>query len=75
MLTIFHNIADETISYQSNMILYTQLATLFEMGLVQRIGPLEKLDEVKCRCKVNLDYIEKISRSVQFDIHSFLLHG
>jgi origin recognition complex subunit 5 len=75
MLAIFNNIVDSDVLSQCNMYLYTQLATLFEMGLIHRIGPLDKIDEVKCRCRVNLDYIEKISKSLQFDIHSFLLHG
>lgn len=75
MLAIFHNIVDsEEISSQCHMNLYTQLATLFDMGLIQRIGPLERLDEVKCRCQVSLEYIEQISKSLQFDIQSYLLH-
>jgi Origin recognition complex (ORC) subunit 5 C-terminus len=57
------------------MQVWTHLATLIQIGYIQRIGPYDKLDEIKLRCQCNLEYVEKLSRSVQFDIHAYLIEG
>lgn len=75
LLAIFYNISDDVVATQSFMQIWTHLSTLIDLGYLQRIGTLDKLDEVKCRCHVNLDYVEKLAKSVQFDIHAFLLEG
>lgn len=75
LLAIFYNISDDIVALQSNVQVWTHIASLVDLGFLQRIGSSDKLDEIKLRCHINLEYVEKLSKSIHFDIHAYLIEG
>ena len=51
-----------------------QVTLLVQLGLLERCHLMEKLDEIKLRCLANYDLIEKIAKSIKFDLKMYLIH-
>ena len=76
LLAIFYNIVDDdVITSHANVSIYTQITTLFDLGLLQKIGQPDKLDEIKVRCRASFELVEKVSKAVQFDIQCYLVES
>ncbi|KAF9924841.1 Origin recognition complex subunit 5, partial [Modicella reniformis] len=70
MLAIFYSILDDEV--EENVNVYTQVASLVSLRLLQRVTPMDKLDSIKCKCNVSYDMIKALAKSTKFDIDKYL---
>ncbi|KAJ3041163.1 Origin recognition complex subunit 5 [Rhizophlyctis rosea] len=70
MLAIFYSIVEDDV--EGNIDMHTQVSSLISLRLLQRVTPMDRLDGVKCKCNVSFDFIQKVGRTVKFDIAKYL---
>ncbi|CAK4627910.1 hypothetical protein LEN26_020703 [Aphanomyces euteiches] len=67
--TFEHGREDHTLSRRDA---FAQINMLVRMRLLQRISPLDELDEIKLRSLADFDFVERIAKQLEFPIENFL---
>jgi len=70
MLAIFYSIIEDPI--EGTIDINRQIASLLTLKLLIRIGNTDMLNQMKCKCNVNYEFIQYLSKSVHFDITKYL---
>ena len=71
MVAIFNNIVEESF-YKNSVGLYSQIQMLISLRLLFRSGSYNNLDNVKCKCNVSFDFVQRVAKSVDFDVKKYL---
>ncbi|OQR81747.1 hypothetical protein THRCLA_11444 [Thraustotheca clavata] len=64
--------ADDLSTTLSRSEVFNHINVLTRMCLLQRISNLEDLDDIKLRCLADHEFIERISRQIEFPLENFL---
>ncbi|KAG4090746.1 origin recognition complex subunit 5-like protein [Neocallimastix lanati (nom. inval.)] len=70
MLAIFYSIIEDPI--EGTIDINRQIASLLTLKLLIKIGNTDILNQMKCKCNVNYEFIQYLSKSVHFDITKYL---
>ncbi|KAJ3292378.1 Origin recognition complex subunit 5 [Borealophlyctis nickersoniae] len=70
MLAIFYSIVETDVDCSVDI--QTQITSLISLRLLARVTSVDRLDSVKCKCNVSFEFIEKVGRSVRFNVSKYL---
>ncbi|KAG7257371.1 hypothetical protein CRUP_019850 [Coryphaenoides rupestris] len=70
LLAIFYSVVDSRVAPTASI--FSQISSLVTLQLLTQLGHDDQLDAPKYKCAVALDFIQAISRTVNFDIVKYL---
>ncbi|TPX63912.1 hypothetical protein SpCBS45565_g06279 [Spizellomyces sp. 'palustris'] len=70
LLAIFYSILEN--SLESSIDIYQEIASLVSLRLLVRVTTPDRLDGVKCKCNVGLEFVNAVAKSVKFDVGKYL---
>ncbi|XP_039264436.2 origin recognition complex subunit 5-like [Styela clava] len=70
LMAIFYSIVDGKVPPTANI--FSQITSLVSLHLLSQVGHEDQIDSPKYKCVVSLDFIQAISRTVNFDVIRYL---
>lgn len=70
MLAIFACIIEEKVDISATLM--SQIQTMCQLGLLDLVGDANNIDEPKYRCCVGKEFIEALSKNVEFELKHYL---
>lgn len=70
MMAIFYSIIEEKVPPTANI--FSQITTLVSLQLLTRVGPEDQIDCPKYKCTASLDFVQAISKTIEFEVIKYL---